>query len=94
MRATSPRPGFTLVITAMLGVSLLFSGCTSTRFHTPSAGANLSAEVRVGDQINCQMNDGTQKAFTVCHARKRNNKCTSSAVHTCHFTALAECPRK
>lgn len=65
MHATSPRLGFTVLITAMLGLSLLFSGCTSTRLHHPSAGANLLAEVRVGDQINCRMNDGTDKAFTI-----------------------------
>ncbi len=59
------RPRFALGIAIAICLSLLFAGCTSTRFHSPSQGANLQAEVRVGDQVICRMNDGTQRAFTV-----------------------------
>lgn len=65
MNEFSNRARATLGIAIAICLSLLFSGCTSTRFHSPSQGANLAAEVRVGDQINCRLTDGTQKAFTV-----------------------------
>jgi hypothetical protein len=61
----SNRSRSTLGIAIVICLSLLFSGCTSTRFHSPSQGANLSAEIRVGDKVDCRMNDGTQKVFTV-----------------------------
>lgn len=61
----SSRPLAARAIALVVSLGMLFSGCTSTRFHTPSSGTSLTAEVRVGDRVNCRMNDGTQKTLTV-----------------------------
>ena len=61
----SRRPRHAFGIAVVVCLSCLFSGCTSTQFRSAAQGANLPAEVRVGDQVNCQMSDGTQKAFVV-----------------------------
>jgi hypothetical protein len=61
----SRPPHIALGIVIAISLSLISSGCTSTRVHVPSRGANLPTAVRVGDRVDCTLLDGTQKVFTV-----------------------------
>jgi hypothetical protein len=63
MNKSSSR--LTLAIALATCISLFCTGCTSTRFHSPSAKTNLAIEVRVGDRVVCHLNDGAKKAFSV-----------------------------
>lgn len=68
MKTTAPRSirsRANLAIALTVGLSLFLSGCMSTYSHSPAQGANLPQEVRVGDRVECKLQDGTQKSFTV-----------------------------
>jgi hypothetical protein len=54
-----------IVISGLICLSLLWTGCTSTRFQSAAQGANVAAEVRVGDRVECKLQDGSKQGFVV-----------------------------
>jgi hypothetical protein len=63
---SAPRePRCTLPFAAIVSVALLFSGCTSMQTVAPSGLGNLTAVVRVDDQVDCTLTDGTHVQFKV-----------------------------
>ncbi len=63
---SAPRaPRCILPFAAIISVALLFAGCTSMQTVSPSGLGNLTAVVRVDDQVDCTLADGTHARFTV-----------------------------
>lgn len=48
-----------------LGLALLGSGCTSTRFVSTAGSTDLTTRIHPGDRVDCRMPDGTTKSFVV-----------------------------
>ena len=61
-----PLPGLRAIVAMLLGVSILFTGCTTLRsVPVPAPGQPQTESVKIGDKVEVVTKNGGKLAFTV-----------------------------